>query len=218
MRLTLDPRVRRLLRRLPRTTVYSAMELLLLSLLAVQCARLLWAAVTPLEPVGDWKAIAAVRPAAQASPALLGSFDPFFRLSETASAPAVVTSLNLQLFGVREDRASGRGSAIIGLPEGQQRNFAVGEEISPGVTLIGVGFDYVTISRGGTQEQIFLDQSRSAGAGASSAPPPLAPPPISVLPTPAQPLPPPTPVVQVPPQPTNSSPGNVGATNDPEPQ
>ena len=65
MRLALDPRARRLLRRLPRNTVYSAMELILLSLLALQCARLVWTLVTPLGPVGDWKAGSALRAVAQ---------------------------------------------------------------------------------------------------------------------------------------------------------
>ena len=74
----------------------------------------------------------------------------------------MVTSLNLKLYGVREDRATGRGSAIIALPDGRQLSFAVGEEIMPGVTLTAVGFDNVTISRGGTAEQIFLDQSPPA--------------------------------------------------------
>jgi general secretion pathway protein C len=182
MRLTLNPRARRLLRRMPHTTVYSAMELLLLTLLAVQCARLFWTLVTPIGPVGEWKAAAAFRPVVQSSPALLGSFDPFFRLSSTSNAPVVVTSLNLKLFGVREDRASGRGSAIIGTSDGQQRSFAVGDEVSPGVTLTAVGFDSVTISRAGTPEQIFLDQSSSPGVPVLPANP-VAPPALQTLPT-----------------------------------
>ena len=183
MRLALDPRARRLLRRLPRNTVYSAMELVLLSLLAVQCARLAWTLVTPLGPVGDWKAGSALRPVAPGSSAVLGSFDPFFRLSGGGATPAVVTSLNLKLFGVREDRASGRGSAIIGTPDGQQRSFAVGEEIMPGVTLTAVGYDNVTVSRGGTAEQLFLDQSTPATVVAPAVPPPAVAPPPPPVPT-----------------------------------
>lgn len=200
MRLALDPRARRLLRRVPRTTVYSAAELVLLSLLAMQCARLVWTVVTPVGPVGDWKASAALRPALPSSTGLLSSFDPFFRIDAQGAAPVVVTSLNLKLFGVREDRASGRGSAIIALPEGQQRSFAVGEEIVPGVRLTAVGFDNVTISRGGTAEQLFLDQSSPAapasqGQGAGSpfvVPTVVAPtsPPPAASPTPAAPPPP----------------------------
>jgi general secretion pathway protein C len=172
MRLALDPRARRLLRRVPRTTAYTALELALLSLLALQCARLVWTIVTPVGPVGPWQAAGALNPLPAGSGAALGDFDPFFRLSGS-TAPLAVTSLNLKLFGVREDRASGRGSAIISTPEGQQRSFAVGDEIVPGVTLTAVGFDNVTISRSGVPEQLFLDQSGPATevGGDGSTPP-----------------------------------------------
>lgn len=168
-RLALTPRGR-LIERLPRLTVYSAAELILLILIAVQTARLIWVLVAPIGPVGDWKSASAQAP--RADGAVLAAFDPFFRLS--ASGPVVVTALNLKLTGVTEDRATGRGSAIIQLPDGRQLSFAVGEEIMPGVTLAGVGFDNVTISRGGAQEQLFLDQSQPApvaGAEASGTQP-----------------------------------------------
>jgi len=157
----------RLLERLPRLTAFSAAELLLLVLLAVQGARLIWTLLTPLQPVGDWKASSAL--ALPASSGVLAGFDPFFRLS--AGGPVVVTSLNLILHGVREDRATGRGSAIIALPDGRQMSFAVGEEIMPGVVLTGVGFDNVTISRAGMAEQLFLDQSEPAPAAGGAAAP-----------------------------------------------
>ena len=194
MRLALDPRARRLLRRVPRTTVYSVAELALLSLLALQAARLIWILVTPVDPVGDWRTASALRAPVTASSELLGSFDPFFRLSGDAG-PIAVTSLSLKLYGVREDRASGRGSAIISTPDGQQKSFAVGEEIIPGVTLQAVNFDSVTIARGGTTEQLFLDQSPKAtvvqpnAAPAAPAPPVVAPPPLvttTVQPEPEQ--------------------------------
>jgi general secretion pathway protein C len=155
----------RLLERLPRLTVYSAAELLLLVLVAVQAARLIWVLAAPLGPVGDWKASSAL--AQPAGSGVLAGFDPFFRLS--AGGPVVVTSLNLTLHGVREDRATGRGGAIIALPDGRQMSFAVGEEIMPGVTLTAVGFDNVTISRGGAAEQLFLDQSEPAQVAGGSA-------------------------------------------------
>jgi general secretion pathway protein C len=175
----------RLLERLPRLTIYSAAEILLLVLLAVQSARLIWLLLAPLGPVGDWKASSAL--VAPASSSVLASFDPFFRLS--AGGTVVVTELNLKLHGVREDRATGRGSAIIALPDGRQLSFAVGEEVMPGVTLAAVGFDNVTISRNGTLEQIFLDQSTPATVAGgdtiiTSTPPvpgapPMPPPPPS---------------------------------------
>ncbi|HEX8443261.1 MAG TPA: type II secretion system protein N [Allosphingosinicella sp.] len=211
MRLALDPRARRLLRRLPRTTIFSVLELILLSLLAMQCARLVWTLVTPLGPVGDWKTEAALRPAQPSASALLGSFDPFFRAgASTAAAPAVVTSLNLKLFGVREDRASGRGSAIIGVGEGQQRSFLVGEEIMPGVTLTAVSFDSVTVSRAGATEQLFLDQSPPATTVGPGVTTPLGTP-MSTSTTISPP--PPLPVVVAPPPP----PPALSTTSSPNP-
>lgn len=176
MRLTFDPRTRRLLRALPRTSLYAVSELLLLALLAWQLARLVWAIVTPVSPLGAW------RPAdtgvAVAAPGILGGFDPFFRLSADSGA-AVVTDLDLKLYGVRADQATGRGSAIVGLPDGRQSSLAVGEQIVPGVTLQAVRMDGVTILRGGVPQQLFLDQSRPAHAlgadpvGAGPPPPPI---------------------------------------------
>jgi general secretion pathway protein C len=189
MRLALDPRTQQLLRRVPRTNVYTLAELALLSLLAIQCARIVWAALTPVGPVGDWRP--AATQAVQPSSGLLGSFDPFFRLTG-GGGPVVVTSLALKLFGVRQDTATGRGSAIIALPDGTQRSFAVGDEIMPGVTLAGVAFDNVTISRGGATEQLFMDQSKGTPAAAPAV---VAPPAGLTFPVASAPA---APVVQVP--------------------
>ena len=164
MRLVLDQRARRLLRRLPRRTWYSLAEIAALLVLAVTCARLLLTILTPVGPIGDWRP---ERPNAAASPfGLVRSFDPFFRLSAAAAGPIVVTGLALKLFGTRADQASGRGSAIIGLPDGTQTSFAVGEQILPGVTLKAVGFDSATITRGVADELIYLDQSQPATTAA----------------------------------------------------
>jgi general secretion pathway protein C len=184
--------------RLPRPNIFSALELLLLALLAVQAARLVWILVAPIGPLGDWKAPSSLTGVPAAGPAL-GDFDPFFRLS--GGGQAVVTGLNLKLYGVREDRATGRGSAIIALPDGTQQSFAIGDEIIPGVRLAEVGFDSVTIDRNGAREQLFLDQSTPAtnatpGAPAQTVAPPPPPPPLIQTPTV-----PPAPVVATPPQP-----------------
>jgi len=185
----------RLLGRLPRPTVYSAAELILLVLIAVQAARLFWLLVSPVGPVGDWRPESRL---AAPGDAALANFDPFFRL-QAAGGPAVVTSLNLKLHGTREDRASGRGSAIIALPDGRQLSFAVGEEILPGVILTAVAFDNVTISRNGGQEQIFLDQPPAAET-AGAVPAPAAPPGPRAQP--------PSPIVSAPPPPPSGQPIN----------
>jgi general secretion pathway protein C len=163
----------------------------------VQTARLIWVLAAPVGPVGAWTSASGQAP--RADGAVLAAFDPFFRLS--AGGPVVITSLNLKLTGVREDRATGRGAAIIQLPDGRQLNFMVGEEIMPGVTLTAVGFDNVTISRGGTPEQIFIDESQPATIAGGD-------------PNSTTPVPPGTQPQLVTPQGPQASPGNMaGAIN-----
>ncbi|TXC70123.1 PDZ domain-containing protein [Sphingomonas ginsenosidivorax] len=171
MRLKLDARARRILRRMPVVNVYSLAELALMGVLAVQCARFVWVLTTPVTPLGAWRPAAPVVAGAD----ILGSFDPFFRLGGGAAAPATVTALQLTLFGTRIDEAMGGGSAIIAGPDGVQQSVAVGAEIQPGVRLKSVAFDHVTIERGGADEDLFLDQSGAVtpvipGAAPGAAP------------------------------------------------
>ena len=165
MRLVLDARARALLRRLPRTNVYSAFELLLLAALAVQCARLVWTVATPVGPLGDWRPAQAGFAGSPA--AVLQGFDPFFRLSTVDGKPAIVTSLQLTLFGTRLDETMGGRSAIIAGPDGVQQSVPVGHEIMPGVRLKAVFFDHVTIDRGGAEEDLFIAQGDPTNPGAA---------------------------------------------------
>ncbi|WP_449471704.1 type II secretion system protein N [Sphingobium chungangianum] len=152
-------------------------EKLLLGLLALQCARLVWAVLTPVGSFGPWEGRQAQFPNFAARQTLFSSFDPFYRAGpQQAASGGVVTSLALTVYGIRLNEGSGLGSAIIAGPDGVQNSFAVGDEILPGVLLKGVAFDHVTIDRGGSEEQIFLDQSQPAspagalGDGAAPAP------------------------------------------------
>jgi general secretion pathway protein C len=169
MRLKLDARTRRILRRLPVVNVYSLAELLLIAGLATQCARLVWTLATPVSPLGDW------RPADVSVPGrpydVLAGFDPFFRLGSAQPAAATVTSLQLTLFGIRVDEATGRGSAILAGPDNVQKSIGVGEEIQPGVRLKAVAFDHITIDRVGTSEDLFLVQSDAPAAAAAGVSP-----------------------------------------------
>lgn len=168
MRLNLDGRAKRLLRRLPQYSMYGVAEIALLTLLAVLCARLFWTILTPVGPLGDWRLEDRTAGAVANRAELFRSFDPFFRLQPSGSA--VVTSLQLTLFGTRLDEVSGRGSAIIAGPDDVQNSFAVGDEILPGVILKSVAFDSITIDRGGALEQLYIDQSVSAPQAAEVAP------------------------------------------------
>ncbi|WP_010164285.1 type II secretion system protein N [Sphingomonas sp. PAMC 26617] len=194
MRLVLDARARALLRRLPVTTVYTGIELALIAVLAVQSARLVYAVITPVGPVGVWRPEQGAIPGSPQ--AILRGFDPFFRTSGgDAAGPAVVTTLQLTLYGTRIDEAQGGGSAIIAGADGIQQSIGVGQEISPGVILKSVAFDHVSIERGGRAEDLFITQAEQAPApavpppgaplmGGGGAPPPAGPP--AAIPGPTQ--------------------------------
>ncbi len=190
MAVSLNPRAERLLARLRTVSVYSLAELLLIVLIAIQCARLFWGVLTPLGPIGDYRALTGAH--ATASTPVLGAFDPFFRQAPGAEGPATVTALDIRLHGISGNQATGGGSAIISAGNGEQRSILVGEEIMPGVTLVSIGFDFVTISRGGATEQLFLDQTPAATPGAvpGQVQPQPAPQPV---PTVVAPPPPPAP-------------------------
>ncbi|MGK6323846.1 type II secretion system protein N [Sphingomonas sp. DT-51] len=176
MRLKFDARARAILRRLPVVNAYSAIELLLLAALAVQCARLMWVVVTPVASLGAWVPAGPTIPSDPGG--VLASIDPFYRVSGAAAAqgPAVVTSLQLTLFGTRMDSAQARGAAILAGPDGLQRSVSVGEEVSPGVVLRAVAFDHITLERGGQREDLFLDQStQTSPTDPGSVAPPTAP-------------------------------------------
>lgn len=128
-------------------------------LLAAQTARLFWAIITPVGPLGNWRAPSVNVVPASARAALFAGFDPFFRNDQPAAGTGNVTSLNLTLFGIRANQSSGGGSAIIAGDDGVQNSYGVGEEVAPGVILDSVAFDHVILSRGGVKESLYLDQS-----------------------------------------------------------
>ncbi len=146
-------------------------ELALLLLAGLLLARLGWALLTPAGPIGTPRGAPAL---AAIDPAALGRFDPFLR-SRAQPAPAAISNLDLTLVGTRVDGASGRGSAILVLPDDTQATIGVGEEVVPGVRLIGVAFDSVTLDNAGNREELYLDQSGPVPAGTimpAAAPPP----------------------------------------------
>jgi len=166
MRVAFSDTIRNLGGRLPPIDWLSVVEKLLLGLLALQCARLLWAVLTPVGSFGPWEGRQAhFLPVAERQ-ALFSSFDPFYRGGLQQSGGGVVTSLALTVYGIRLNEGSGLGSAIVAGPDGVQNSFAVGEEIMPGVVLKAVAFDHITIDRGGAEEQLFLDQSQPAPTAA----------------------------------------------------
>lgn len=172
MILTIDQRVRRRLKALPvdwpRRLLLAALALVLI----VQIIRLVYALITPASPVGEWRPKMPVEMAASARAELFARVDPFYRTIPTGeTGNSQVTSLQIQLFGIRMSTGSGDGSAIIAGSDGVQNSIGVGEEIQPGVKLAAVHFDHVEIDNAGKRELLYLDQAVGAAVAAGTATP-----------------------------------------------
>ncbi len=159
-----------------RQTPLARVALILLCLaLIVQSVRLFFALVTPLGPVGDAATAGANQLSQDERAALFARIDPFYRTNDNgATGTNAVTSLPLQLFGIRVNQAIGAGSAIIAGEDGQQNSIGVGEEIQPGVRLLAVHFDHVEIDNGGRRELLYLDQTTGAATAATASAQPAA--------------------------------------------
>ncbi|HYG27393.1 MAG TPA: type II secretion system protein N [Caulobacteraceae bacterium] len=127
----------------------AALEVVLVSVLAIQSARVVWALAAPAAPPAM-----RIAPAPTPDFSVLTRFDPFFR-GEAAAASADA-SQGFRLFGVRV--YGPRGSAIIAGPDGRQNSVGVGEEVSPGVRLQAVAADHVVLSRGGAATQLHFPE------------------------------------------------------------
>ncbi|AOF99220.1 PDZ domain protein [Blastomonas sp. RAC04] len=155
--------------------LYGWLRALLILALVIQIARLIWTIITPIAPLGDWQARTANVMSAPSRAALFASFDGFDRAATAGDASAAVTSLDLTLYGLRMNEASGGGSAIIAGSDGVQRSYGVGEEVAPGVKLVQVLFDHVVLERGGLRESLFIDQSVPADTVGDTAAAPATP-------------------------------------------
>lgn len=150
------------------------LELVLLALISFQLYGIF--ADQPDKP-----AVTAPSPSAVAAKAdgpsdftLLTTFDPFFRAAATPQAQEDVrapeSSLELELFGLRAE-GQGAGSAIVKMPNSQQKLVRVGDAISAGVTLVAVYNDRLEIRRAGAREAIYLrPETRRYAAATAVAP------------------------------------------------
>lgn len=151
--------------------VYFWLKALLLAGIAVQLARLLWVVLTPVGPFGDWRPASARILPPQVQAGILAAVDPFNRGAATGSAPA--PNVTMTVFGVRAD-AGGGGSAILGTPDGEQKSFAVGDEVAPGVRLAEVSFDHVVLAQGERRQTLYMAGADEAEPAAPSAAGPAA--------------------------------------------
>ena len=143
----------------------AGLEVALVSLLAVQAARLVWIVAEPAMPLAMLPSGAAR--AGDAALAGLTAFNPFAprgaRVSDAASDPS------MSLFGVRTAGRDG-GSAIIGVAGATHAVFGIGEEVQPGVVLKAVAYDHVELTRGGRTIKLPLAGASAAQTGASAIP------------------------------------------------
>lgn len=156
--------------RLPRDGFFW-LKALLLALIAAQAVQLLTAVLTPIGPVGRWMPRAAQPLPAAMQTALLTGFDPFGGNATASEAVATAPAAGeFTLFGTRLAGAGLPGSAIIAGADGEQASVAVGEEAAPGVRLVAVEFDRVTLERGGQRLQLVMEDAAAAGGQAMAAP------------------------------------------------
>lgn len=177
-------------KRLALPGLYGVLWWLLAATIAGLLAAIAWGLVTPVSPLGAWRPRAVKVLPAPARAALFAALDPFNRQARGQGQPGqaqAVTALALTLFGTRAapgggtDSTGGGGSAIIAGPDGVQQVYRVGEDVQPGVKLVAVAFDSVTLDHNGTHEMLYIDQSKAApdaqavvAANPAGAPPPAA--------------------------------------------
>jgi general secretion pathway protein C len=147
-----------------RNALLAWLEVFVIGLIIVQCVRLgILAVQTPVAKRIE-------RQMQVPKSFNLDRADPFFRGQAVATDSAIVTSLNVKLFGVRMSSGSGGNTAIIAGPDGVQNSIAVGEAVMPGVRLTGVFFDHVVVDHRGVNESVFLDQSIAPTVSAGPRP------------------------------------------------
>ncbi|MGB7406750.1 MAG: type II secretion system protein N [Pacificimonas sp.] len=149
-------------------TVYGLGELALMLLVAIAAARLIWAVVEPVGPIGEWAGTVRL-PSAPTQD--FSALDGVFGIS-ASDDPVAISQGDVELFGVRMNLGSGRGGAILQAGDDPQASFRVGEEIAPGITLFAVAQDHVILERGGARERLYLDQSAPAERVAVRSQPP----------------------------------------------
>lgn len=141
-----------------------AIEAILVVALALIVAQLVWLVTYPEESVATFTDRPLATPLTGNSSSLAISVDRTIILRanpfESDSAEEVLaavpeTSLNIQLDGLRMSNGEGiAGNATIRTPNGTARNFRVGDEIIPGVTLERILSDRVIINRDGATETV----------------------------------------------------------------
>jgi general secretion pathway protein C len=141
-------------------------------------ADLVWVLV-PVPEAARWQpppaAATAARPADTADVGAIAASGLFGRYQAPAAGAALSapdTPLNLALLGVLADDREQYSRALIA-QGADERSFAVGDDVSAGVTLQAIFPDRVILSRNGRLETLRLERDKP-GAGGDGEPSPLA--------------------------------------------
>ncbi|HSW13099.1 MAG TPA: type II secretion system protein GspC [Solimonas sp.] len=154
-----------------------ALNLLLVALIAMLLAQLLWTLV-PRPENAAWQP-APVQPAPSAMPAsrgpvsvdaliaaqLFGSYQAAPESADLDNAPD--TRLNLTLLGILAGRGTKDSRALISDGAGEEKPYAIGDDVDRGVVLEAIYPDRVVLMRNGKAETLRLnkDQPSAAVAG-----------------------------------------------------
>ncbi|NQY96121.1 MAG: hypothetical protein HRT82_03080 [Henriciella sp.] len=143
-----------------------AIELILVIVLALLAARLVWVIASPADSVATYTDRPLPTPMRGMSSTLAISTDRSVLITDNPFDQGEVelivddvpeTNLNLQLDGLRMSTESdGAGNAIIRTPDGRGKNYRIGDQILPGVTLERILSDRVIINRDGADETLML--------------------------------------------------------------
>lgn len=160
------------------TAVVTAVLVVVLARLA---AEAVWALV-PMPQAARWQPPPAPPPAMATRPpdansiaaaSLFGHYQPAANPGAAALNNAPDTQLALTLLGIYA--GSARDSrALIATQNGDEEPYAIGDTVTPGVTLQAIFADRVVLSRNGRLETLRLDKDKqnAAGDGVALGPPP----------------------------------------------
>lgn len=156
-------------RRSPPVRTIRAVEALIVIVIALLVGRTILTALSgPVIPEAPPVVAAPTAVRTAAAP------DPFRTVAPAAPVEALAateeaadTSLDLKLYGTWVDENG--GSAIIGLPGGQQNTFFVDDAICCGATLAEVHPHRVIIARGGVRESLRLPDKQAVAPGPQNA-------------------------------------------------
>jgi type II secretory pathway component PulC len=139
-------------------------EALLLAGVALGCVQLGWATVSPNTGIPVETARSSNTSTGLDAAPLRSPFAPMEQAA-SQSADAVLAALaGVKVVGVRMADVPGHSGAILAFPDGRQRPFLVGYEVSDGVVLSEVNADRIVVSFDGGSQSYPVDASAATGS------------------------------------------------------